>query len=103
MVERAAIAGIVENLATGPLSVGVPQVEREANQGRQTSREAMAKVKEKPWAKMEKMQAARPTAKQVVRRAGAQMDSKGSVITAWNSDIVQSGAQRRAKAEAEER
>ena len=51
---------------------------------------------------MEKTQVARPVAKQVARRAGAPMDSKGSVITAWNSAIVPNGAPK-AKAAVEER
>ena len=97
-----ATAGIAANRATGPSSAGVRQVERGASQGRQALKEAMAKVKEKPLAKMEKMRVARPPAKQVARRAGAQMDSKGSVTTAWNSAIVPNGAPR-AKAEVEAR
>ena len=41
-------AGIVENLATGPLSAGMHQAPKEAKQGRADPKEAMARVEAKP-------------------------------------------------------
>ena len=108
MVERAAIAGHVENLATGPLSAGMHQAPKEAKQGRLDPKEAIARAEAKPWAKVAKTLGESPQGKQQAsreqaKRGGTQMGSKASVIIAWNMAIVQSGARKQAKAEQEAR